>query len=117
MDSKSNISSIHPSILSHLHLSAFLGHRLMLSIHLYHLLSHPLQLIGQLSVGPQQVLVVHQQAAHLKPSQGDIHQSDSHKIHSEMEGVKPRNERSNLKLSPTPRWQIQLLEVVKKTVS
>lgn len=75
MDDYSIISSIHPSIRSHLHLSESLAHGLVLSLHLYHLLSHPLHLVGQLSVGPQQVLVVHEQATHLKPSQGDSYQS------------------------------------------
>lgn len=60
--------SISLSVSLYLHCSVSLHHGLALSLHLHHLLSHPLQLIGQLSVGPQQVLVVHQQAAHLKPS-------------------------------------------------
>lgn len=54
---------------SHLHLSEPLPHGLILSLHFYHLLPQPLQLIVQLCVCSQQVLVVHQQAAHLKPSQ------------------------------------------------
>lgn len=53
-------ASIHPSSHTHLHRSIFLAHGLDLSLHLYHLLPHPLHLVGQLSVGPQQVLVVHQ---------------------------------------------------------
>ena len=52
--------SIHPSSHTHLHRSVFLAHGLDLSLHLYHLLPHPLHLVGQLSVGPQQVLIVHQ---------------------------------------------------------
>lgn len=69
------ITSMHPFIFkkkkkkSHLHLSEPLPHGLILSLHFYHLLPQPLQLIVQLCVCSQQVLVVHQQAAHLKPSQ------------------------------------------------
>lgn len=67
--------SVHPSISSYLHLSEFLSHGLVLSLHLYHLLCHLLHLDVQLSIGPQQVLVVHQQAAHLIPSQRDIYRT------------------------------------------
>lgn len=66
------IWSVHPFIRSHLHLSVFLSHGLVVSLHVDHLLPQLLHLVGLLSVGPQQVLVVHQQAAHLKPTQGDI---------------------------------------------
>lgn len=60
------IQPIPPLI--YLHLSDSLGFGLAVSVYLDHLLSQPLHLVVQLGVGAQQVLVVHQQAAHFKPS-------------------------------------------------
>lgn len=66
--------NLHP--FSHLHILVTLDHGFVLPLHLYHLLSHPLHLTVQLSIDPQQVLIVHQQAAHLKPAQEDGHQTE-----------------------------------------